>query len=54
MTVSLVLLTKIALVFLVIVKFGGCFYNAALFATEFLGLGVKVTLFKEVYSVHSL
>lgn len=49
--ISLRLLTKIDLVFLVLVKFDGYFKNMAIFATEFIDLGVRATLFKDIYSV---
>lgn len=45
MNINLRLLTKIALVFLVLVKLDAYFYNVALFDTEFIDLGVKTTLF---------
>lgn len=51
MNITVRLLTKFALVFLVLVRFNGYYYNVALFSTDFIDLEVKATLFKEFYSV---
>lgn len=51
MDITLRLLTKIDLVFLVLVKFAGYSNNMAPFSTEFIDLGVKTALFKDSYSV---
>lgn len=44
MNITVRLLTKFALVFLVLVRFNGYYCNVALFSTDFIDLEVKATL----------